>query len=80
MKVVSELYFKGFTVVSKTRHDREGTRTQSAFQTRMGVQCQEIERYRLEVMRNEGRPLSQDEAARQWIERYAENFDQGSDA
>ena len=67
-------------MVSKTRDDREGTRTQSAFQTRMGVQCQEIERYRLEVMRNEGRPLSQDEAARQWIERYAENFDQGSDA
>jgi hypothetical protein len=46
----------------------------------MGVQCQQIERYRLEVMRNEGRLLSQDEAARQWIERYAEYFVPGGDA
>jgi hypothetical protein len=80
MKVVSELYFQGITVMSMIKHDKEGTRTQEAFQARMGVQCQQIERYRLEVMRNEGRLLSQDEAARQWIERYAEYFVPGGDA
>ena len=50
--------------------------TQDDFQTRMEAQCQQIERYRLEVLRNEGRELSQDEAALEWIERYAESFDQ----
>ena len=74
MKVVSELYFQGITVVSMTKHDKEGTTTKEAFQTRMRDQCQQIERYRLELLRNEGRLLSQGEAARQWIDRYAEHF------
>ena len=66
--------------MSATKHDRAGTGAQEAFQARMGVQCQQIQRYRLEVLRNEGRLLSQNEAAQQWIERYAEYFVQGGDA
>jgi hypothetical protein len=40
----------------------------------MEDQCGLIERYRLEVKRKEGRCLSTDEAAREWIERFAEAF------
>jgi len=40
----------------------------------MEVQCGRIERYRQELVKKEGRPVSQDEAAQQWIERYAEAF------
>lgn len=80
IKVVSELYVQGITVVSMTKHDKEGTTTQEAFQTRMRDQCQQIERYRLELMRNEGRLLSHGEAARQWIDRYAEYYAPDDDA
>jgi hypothetical protein len=44
----------------------------------MEAQCHQIERYRLDVLRNEGRELSRDEAALEWIERYAEGFDEGA--
>lgn len=44
------------------------------FGDRMEVQCSHIRQYRLEVIRNEGRQLSYDEAALEWIERYAEVF------
>ncbi len=44
----------------------------------MEAQCHQIERYRLEVLRDEGRELSRDEAALEWIERYAEGFDEGA--
>ncbi len=80
MKVVSELYFQGVTVVSMTKHDKDGTTSQEAFQTRMRGQCQQIERYRLELMRNEGRLLSPGEAAQQWIDLYAEYFAPDDDA
>lgn len=45
-----------------------------AFRLRMESQCHEIERYRLTQMRTEGRELSIDEAAREWIERFAAEF------
>ena len=40
----------------------------------MEAQCQLIRKYRSEVLRDEGRQLSYDEAALEWIERYAEGF------
>ena len=45
------------------------------FQSRMEDQCRHVARYRMEVMRTQGRALSEDEAALEWIERYAEAFD-----
>lgn len=48
--------------------------TPDAFRERMRSQCEEIERYRRAVLRDEGRELSPDEAAREWIERYAGSF------
>ena len=44
------------------------------FLGRMEAQCSHIRRYRREVMRREGRRLRYDEAALEWIERYAEDF------
>ena len=44
------------------------------FLGRMESQCSQIRRYRREVIRKEGRHLSHDEAALEWIERYAESF------
>jgi hypothetical protein len=44
----------------------------------MESQCQQIKRYRLRVLRESGRLLSADEAALEWIERYAANFDDGA--
>ncbi len=40
----------------------------------MECQCQEIEEYRRTEMRDGGRVLSLDEAALEWIERYAADF------
>jgi len=48
--------------------------TPDTFLLRMEAQCSEIKRYRQQVLRNEGRELSQDQAALEWIERYAEFF------
>ena len=64
----------------KTIRTRQGaeTATQDDFLARMEAQCHQIERYRLDVLRNEGRELSRDEAALEWIERYAEGFDEGA--
>jgi hypothetical protein len=64
----------------KTIRMRQGaeTATQEDFLARMKAQCHQIERYRLDVLRNEGRELSPDEAALEWIERYAEGFDEGA--
>ena len=52
---------------------REGESTDTFLQ-RMEAQCNEIRRYRQKVLRSEGRQLSQDQAALEWIERYAEVF------
>ena len=64
----------------KTIRMRQGaeTATQADFLARMEAQCHQIERYRLEVLRDEGRELSRDEAALEWIERYAEGCDEGA--
>ncbi len=50
---------------------------QAVFRLRMESQCQQIKRYRLKVLRESGRLLSADEAALEWIARYAANFDDG---
>lgn len=41
---------------------------------RMRAQCKQIEQYRITVMRDQGRRLSVDEAALEWIANYAEEF------
>jgi len=48
---------------------------QDAFRNRMEQQCQQIRQYRQSVLRECGRMLSADEAALEWIERYAATFD-----
>jgi tryptophan synthase alpha subunit len=59
----------------------EGTTgTQSAFQSRMEAQCKQIDQYRLRVMQGEGRDLSQNQAALEWIDLYADSFIPHSDA
>lgn len=57
-------------IVNKT----ECAETQAEFQERMKAQCKQIEQYRLTVMHNEGRCLSEDEAALEWISCYAKDF------
>ncbi|MEM8561324.1 MAG: hypothetical protein AAGF57_03780 [Pseudomonadota bacterium] len=52
---------------------------EDGFAERMHAQCCEIRRYQQDVMRNEGRSISQDEAALEWIERFAEAFAQEHD-
>ena len=47
---------------------------QAAFKARMEAQCYLVEQYRLAVAREEGRRLTTDEAALEWIDRYAETF------
>ena len=51
-----------------------------AFLGRMEAQCNEIRKYRQRVSKNEGRQLSYDEAALEWVERYAELFAKEHDA
>lgn len=40
----------------------------------MSAQCEAIEQYHRHVLRDEGRQLSLEEAAREWIDRFAETF------
>lgn len=57
------------------RHGAEGTTgVQSAFRARMEAQCKQIDQYRSRVMRGECRYLSKDQAALEWIDRYADTF------
>jgi hypothetical protein len=49
------------------------------FLQRMQAQCERIRRYREQVLREQGRALSYDEAAMEWIERYAEGFARNHD-
>ncbi len=46
-----------------------------AFRLRMERQCSAIRAYRNAVLRDSGRRLSLDEAALEWIERFADSFD-----
>ena len=49
-----------------------------AFRNRMEQQCHQIKQYRQSMLRESGRLLSPDEAALEWIERYAATFDCGN--
>ncbi len=44
------------------------------YRARMVEQICYIEHYKREIMRSEGRSLSSQEAAQEWIERYAKDF------
>jgi len=44
------------------------------FHLRMVEQICHIKRYRNEVLHNDGREISSEEAAMEWIEKYADNF------
>jgi hypothetical protein len=46
-----------------------------AFRSRMQHQCRRIGQYRQAVLKETGRLLTPDEAAQEWIERYAATFD-----
>lgn len=48
---------------------------QDAFRSRMEQQCHQIRQYRQLMLRDCGRMLSPNEAALEWIERYAATFD-----
>jgi hypothetical protein len=48
---------------------------QEAFRLRMQNQCRRIGLYRQAVLKETGRLLTPDEAALEWIERYAATFD-----
>lgn len=48
-----------------------------AYQVRMVEQICQIEQYRRDMLAREERDLSIDQAAREWIERYAHQFAQG---
>lgn len=50
-----------------------------AFRTRMVEQVLHIEKYRRQVLRTQGRRLSGEEAAAEWIEKFAANFPQWTD-
>lgn len=52
----------------------QGRESPDEFLARMESQCFQIDRYRWQVRCNEGRILSEDEAAREWIQRYAADF------
>jgi len=45
----------------------------------MQAQCDRIRRYRDQVLHEQGRALTYDEAAMEWIERYAEVFARNHD-
>ncbi len=45
-----------------------------AYRARMVEQVCHIEHYRREIFREQGRELSEDEAAREWMEIYARDF------
>ena len=53
----------------------EGLSAEDGFRSRMEAQCWEIKQYRAKVLQTEGRLLSLNEAAFEWIDRYAITFD-----
>ena len=61
-------------VAIKISHAEDALGAQRAFRARMDAQCEEIENYRLAVLRDEGRQLNMEQAAIEWIERFAESF------
>ena len=49
--------------------------TEDLFRARMLDQVRQIRRYRKKKLKDTGRLMSLDEAAIEWIERYASSFD-----
>lgn len=56
------------------QYEVDATVTREAFRARMESQCHHIEQYRQKVLIESGRELTLDEAAVEWIERYAATF------
>lgn len=52
--------------------------TEDVFRARMLEQVRQIRRYRKKILKDTGRLISLDEAAMEWIERYASSFDMDS--
>ena len=50
------------------------TAEEECFRARMQAQCREIAAYRKQVLRSECRMLTLDQAAHEWIARYAQSF------
>ena len=61
-----------------TKNRTNSVAGQDTFRHRMEQQCNQIRQYRQAVLRESGRLLSPDEAALEWIERYAATFDRFS--
>ena len=72
-------YKRRCMVAQSLENDRE-EEAPDAFLGRMEAQCNEIRKYRQRVLENEGRRLDYDEAALEWVERYAERFAREHDA
>ena len=66
-------------IVTQSFTDEGEDQSTDSFSERMEAQCCQIRRYRREVIRKEGRQLSPDEAALEWIERYADTFNPDHD-
>ncbi|MFK7976567.1 MAG: hypothetical protein AB8C02_10545 [Halioglobus sp.] len=62
------------------QHEAGVTVTRDAFRARMESQCHHIEQYRQKVLRETGREMTPDEAAVEWIERYAATFEHVDEA
>ncbi len=72
--------FLGITVTNTTLHATQETSAQDAFRARMEAQCFQVERYRMALLINEGRRVTPDEAALEWIGRFAKAFANFHDA
>ena len=66
-------------MVAQSLEDDREEGAPDAFLGRMEAQCNEIRKYRQWVLENEGRRLDYDEAALEWVERYAERFAREND-
>jgi hypothetical protein len=53
--------------------------TREAFQARMRAQCEAIEQYQSHAVHDEGRELSLEDAAREWIDQFAGSFSEKYD-
>lgn len=56
------------------RNSKQCSDDNEIFSARMKAQCEEIEAYRLHVMHSERRTLTLEQAAQEWIARYAKSF------
>lgn len=73
-------FLKRWYIVVQSLEENRKDGPIDTFLDRMEAQCERIRRYRAEVISREGRKLSYDEAALEWIERYAEVFARDNDA